>query len=94
MTRATALFTWRLGRRHIYRTFTSRNCSLRRFAPKREFFSTAAPPHRAGLPGKLAGELKICLETQLADVNHIGCWDSSYLQIGLQSWPANQIQGG
>ncbi|WP_156441414.1 MULTISPECIES: hypothetical protein [unclassified Burkholderia] len=64
------------------------------FRPKREIFSTAAAPRRAGLPGKLADELKICLETQLADVNHIGCWDSSYLQMGLQIRAANQIQGG
>ncbi|MBY4695288.1 hypothetical protein LGM90_16415 [Burkholderia sp. AU28942] len=59
-----------------------------------EIFSIAAAPRAAGLPGKLAGELKICLETQLADVNHTGCWDSSYLQIGLQSGAANQIEGG
>ncbi|KAB0657368.1 hypothetical protein [Burkholderia diffusa] len=55
------------------------------FRPMREIFSTTAPPRRAGLPGKLADELKICLETQLADVNHIGCWDWSYLQIGCKS---------
>ncbi|MBR8253773.1 hypothetical protein [Burkholderia ambifaria] len=48
-----------------------------------EIFSTAVRPHLAGLPRELADELKICLETQLADLNHTGCWDSSYLQIGL-----------
>ncbi|UEP29799.1 MULTISPECIES: hypothetical protein [unclassified Burkholderia] len=52
-------------------------------SPDLEIFSTAASPHRAVLPGDLADELKICLETQLADLNHTGCWDSSYLQIGL-----------
>ncbi|CAM2168578.1 hypothetical protein BC2230_10686 [Burkholderia cepacia] len=39
----------------------------------------------AGLSGKSANELKICLETQPDQVNHISCWDSSYLQIGLES---------
>ncbi|CAN0646625.1 hypothetical protein BCEP27_80006 [Burkholderia cepacia] len=39
----------------------------------------------AGLSGKSANELKICLETQPGQVNHISCWDSSYLQIGLES---------
>ncbi|WP_175836210.1 hypothetical protein [Burkholderia anthina] len=52
-------------------------------SPDREIFSTAASPRAAGLSRHLADELKICLETQLDDVNHTGCWDSSYLQIGL-----------
>ncbi|WP_156440604.1 hypothetical protein [Burkholderia sp. MSMB1072] len=49
--------------------------------PRREIFSTAAPPRVTGLSGDPADELKICLETQADQVNHTSCWDSSYLQI-------------
>ncbi|EKS9794471.1 MULTISPECIES: hypothetical protein [Burkholderia] len=53
--------------------------------PEREFFSIAAQPRAAGLRGDPADKLKICLETKSGQVNHTGCWDSSYLQICLES---------
>ncbi|WP_174972056.1 hypothetical protein [Burkholderia contaminans] len=53
--------------------------------PECEFFSIASPPRAAGLRGNPADELKICLETKSGQVNHTGCWDSSYLQICLES---------
>ncbi|MCI3970352.1 hypothetical protein CFB34_015060 [Burkholderia sp. HI4860] len=54
-------------------------------SPEREFFSIAAQPRAAGLRGDPADKLKICLETKSGQVNHTGCWDSSYLQICLES---------